>query len=80
MMDNQKKCGVGKTCWSFQFVQHSVEPNTTVGEGVPTSHHPLQPRHHQNCSPWNFLFSSFKRQWLRCSTYWNRVLPKYWPS
>lgn len=53
-MDSQKKCGMGKTCWSFQFVQHSVESDITIGEGVPTSHHPLQPRHHQNCNLGNF--------------------------
>jgi hypothetical protein len=60
VLDNQKRCGVGKTCWSFQFVQHSIESDTTVGEGVHVGHHPLQPKHHQNCNPRNFYFHHLK--------------------
>jgi hypothetical protein len=46
MMDNQKRCGVGKTCWSFQFAQHLVEFDITTIEGIPSGHPPFQPIHH----------------------------------
>jgi hypothetical protein len=45
-MDNQKRCGVGKTCRSFQFAQHLVEFDTTTIEGIPSGHPPFQPIHH----------------------------------
>jgi hypothetical protein len=46
-MDNQKKCGVGKICWNFEFVHHSTKFNSTIGEGFTIGHHMLQPIHHQ---------------------------------
>jgi hypothetical protein len=59
-MHNGKICGMGKVCCSFKFVQHLVESNTTTGERVIDGHHPLQPRHHQNCNPRNFDFHHLK--------------------
>jgi hypothetical protein len=43
-MGERERCSLGKIGRSFQFPQHSVHPNSTIGEGVVIGHHSVYPQ------------------------------------